>query len=151
MSNFDGYNSLSSQPNLANLYYMETKVETKRLFRTPGFVLPMLLFPVMFYAFFGIMFSMNNATMPTYLMATYATFGIIGPALFSFGVGIAVERGQGWFDLKEISPMPASAFILARVVLTLFCSSLVVMLLFFIGAMFGDVRLLHSQWVVLAT
>ena len=100
----------------------------------------------MFYTFFGILFSMNKATMPTYLMATYATFGIIGPALFSFGVGIAIERGQGWFDLKEISPMPASAYIISRIALTLIFSLIIIVLLFSFGAIFGEVRLLRIQW-----
>jgi ABC-2 type transport system permease protein len=129
---------------------MESKTETLRLFRTPEFSVPTLLFPIMFYTFFGILFSMNKAMMSTYLMATYATFGVIGPALFSFGVGIAIERGQGWFDLKEVSPMPGSAYIISRVVLTLIFSTIIVMLLFSIGAIFGGVRLFHAQWVLLA-
>ncbi len=128
---------------------MEAKTETTRLFRTPGFSIPTILFPIMFYTFFGILFSMNKATMPTYLMATYATFGVIGPALFSFGVGIAIERGQGWFDLKEISPMPASAYIVSRIMLTLIFSLIIISLLFLLGAVFGGVRLFHSQWLLM--
>jgi len=128
---------------------MEAKTETTRLFRTPGFSIPTILFPLMFYTFFGILFSMNKATMPTYLMATYATFGVIGPALFSFGVGIAIERGQGWFDLKEISPMPASAYIISRIILTLIFSLIIIILLFLLGAVFGEVRLFRSQWLLM--
>ena len=137
------------KPNLLNIYYMEAKTETTRLFRTPGFSVPTILFPIMFYTFFGILFSMDKATMPTYLMATYATFGIIGPALFSFGVGIAIERGQGWFDLKEVSPMPASSYIISRITLTLVFSLIIVILLFSIGAIFGGVRLFAYQWILM--
>jgi len=137
------------KPNLLNIYIMEAKTETTRLFRTPGFSIPTILFPLMFYTFFGILFSMNKATMPTYLMATYATFGVIGPALFSFGVGIAIERGQGWFDLKEISPMPASAYIISRIILTLIFSLIIIILLFLLGAVFGEVRLFRSQWLLM--
>ena len=43
------------------------------------------------------------AVVATYLLATYATFGVIGAALFGFGVGVAVERGQGWMLLKRAS------------------------------------------------
>lgn len=140
----------NNKPNLWNIYLMEAKTETMRLFRTPGFSIPTLLFPIMFYTFFGILFSMNKASMPTYLMATYATFGVIGPALFSFGVGIAIERGQGWFDLKEVSPMPASAYIFSRIALTFIFSILIIMLLFFIGAIFGGVQLMRWQWILMA-
>ncbi len=138
------------KPNLLNIYFLEAKTETLRLFRTPGFSIPALLFPIMFYTFFGIIFSMNPATMPTYLMITYAVFGIIGPALFSFGVGIAIERGQGWFDLKEVSPMPASSYIVSRISLTFIFSLAIIILLFTIAAIFGDVRLMHWQWISLA-
>jgi len=138
------------KPSLWKIYFLESKTETLRMLRTPGFSVPTLLFPVMFYTFFGIIFTMNAATMPTYLMVTYGVFGVIGPALFSFGVGIAVDRGQGWFDIKEVSPMPASAYIFARVVLTFLFSLAIVMLLFFMGAVFADVELLRSQWLLIA-
>lgn len=142
---------IDNKPNLINIFFMEAKTETTRLLRTPGFCIPTLLFPIMFYVFFGIIFSQNPATMPTYLMITYAVFGIIGPALFSFGVGIAIERGQGWFHLKEVSPMPASAYIVSRITLTFIFALAIVVLLFSIGAIFGDVRLLPWQWLSLAT
>ncbi len=137
------------KPNLLRIYLLEAKTESLRLMRTPGFSIPTLLFPIIFYTFFGIIFSMGQS-MPTYFMATYATFGVIGPALFSFGVGIAVERGQGWFDLKEVSPMPASAYIFARVALTFIFSIMIIMLLFLIGALLGGVELMRSQWILMA-
>jgi ABC-2 type transport system permease protein len=141
---------INEKPHLMNIFFLEAKTETMRLFRTPGFSIPTLLFPVMFYTFFGILFSMNAATMPTYLMITYAVFGVIGPALFSFGVGIAIERGQGWFDLKEVSAMPASAYVVSRVSLTFIFAAIIVVLLFAIGAVFGDVKLMPWQWSSLA-
>lgn len=141
---------IDEKPNLMNIFFLEAKTETLRLFRTPSFSIPTLLFPIMFYTFFGILFSMNAATMPTYLMITYAVFGVIGPALFSFGVGIAIERGQGWFDLKEVSAMPASAYIFSRILLTFIFATVIIGLLFTIGAIFGNVNLMLWQWVSLA-
>jgi len=140
----------NNRPNIFKIYYLEAKTETTRLFRTPGFMLPTLLFPLMFYVFFGVVFSMDPGTMPTYLMITYSVFGVIGPALFSFGVGIAIERGQGWFDLKEVSPMPASAYIVSRVTLTFIFSAAIILLLFGIAFAFGGVRLMIGQWLALA-
>jgi ABC-2 type transport system permease protein len=140
---------IDDKPNLLTIFVLESKTETLRVFRTPGFSIPSLLFPIIFYTFFGIIFSMNPATMPTYLMITYAVFGVIGPALFSFGVGIAIERGQGWFNLKEVSPMPASAYIFSRIILTFIFALLIILMLFAIAVIFGDVRLMLWQWVSL--
>ncbi|WP_244935400.1 ABC transporter permease [Parashewanella spongiae] len=129
---------------------MESKAELQRLIRTPAFSLPTILFPVMFYVFFGVVFSKNPSSAPTYLMITYCVFGIVGPALFSFGVGIAVERGQGWFHLKEVSPMPASAYIVSRIVLSAIFAVIIVLILFMIGATLGNVELPLIKWLSLA-
>lgn len=139
----------SDVPNMSRIYFMEAKSEILRVLRTPGFLVPSLIFPIMFYTFFGIIFTMSP-DMPTYMLATYGTFGVIGPALFSFGVGIAIERGQGWFDIKEVSPMPASAYILARIAVTFFFSFCTVFLLFSVGFLFGNVELQITQWLLLA-
>lgn len=141
--------TITEKPNLLKIYILEAKTEFMRLIRTPGFSIPTLLFPIMFYTFFGIVFSMSPA-MPTYLMVTYGVFGVIGPALFSFGVGIAVERGQGWFNLKEVSPMPASAYVFARVALTFIFSFIIICLLYFMAAVFAGVELYKSQWLLIA-
>ncbi len=134
---------------LLPIYWLESKMEVLKMWRSPGFAISSLLFPVMFYTFFGLLFTMNADNMSTYLLATYGTFGVIGPALMSFGVGVAVERGQGWFDVKEASPMPASAYIIARIAVSLVFSVAVIMCLFTLGATFGDVKLLQSQWLLL--
>lgn len=141
---------IGEQPNLFNIFFLESKNQTLRLLRTPGFSIPAILFPIMFYTFFGIIFSRPPVMMPTYLVITYAVFGVIGPALFSFGVGIAIERAQGWFDLKEVSPMPASAYIVSRIVMAFIFSLIIIVLLFAISTMFGGVRLMLWQWCSLA-
>lgn len=146
----DNIDTQMSTRQMFNVFFMESKAEVLKVLRSPGFTIPSLLFPIMFYLFFGVIFSMNPATMPTYLLATYGTFGVIGPALFSFGVGIAVERGQGWFDVKEASPMPASAYICSRISVTLLFSTTIIVLLFSVGAIFGGVRLYSGQWLLLA-
>lgn len=141
-------NALS--PNLFNIYRIETSMETRRMLRSPGFAIPALLFPIMFYVFFGILFNTGGINAPTYLLASYGTFGVIGPALFSFGVGIAVERGQGWFDVKESSPMPASAYLVARVGVTTIFAIVIILSLFTIAAVFANVRLMSAQWLMMA-
>lgn len=139
----------TTSPNILHIYYLESKIQLLKMVRTLGFSIPTLLFPIIFYTFFGIIFSMSDS-MPTYVMVTYSVFGIMGPALFSFGVDIAIERGQGWFDMKEVSPMPASAYIISRIFLALIFSLIVVMLLFTMAALFAEVKLYTVQWVLIA-
>lgn len=48
------------------------------------------------------------------MLAGYCCFGMIGAALFGIGVGLATERAAGWLELKRASPMPAAAYLLAK-------------------------------------
>ena len=101
----------------ARAYALEAKYEFLKLLRMPGYAIPSIAFPAMFYLLFGVVFGgrgLGGATMATYLIATYGAFGVIGAALFGFGVGVAVERGQGWMMLKRASPMPPMAFFVAK-------------------------------------
>jgi len=91
------------------LYAKEAKYEIVKYARIPIFALSTILFPVMFYVLFGIVMAPSGASRAeaaTYLLATMACYGVMGVAMFSFGVGIAMERGQGWLQMKRASPMP---------------------------------------------
>ncbi|MDN4503568.1 ABC transporter permease [Alteromonadaceae bacterium BrNp21-10] len=134
---------------LLRLYWLETLSEWRKTIRQPGFAIPALLFPVMFYIFFGVIFSQGTNT-SSYMLVTYGVFGIVGPALFSFGVGMAVERGQGWMDLKQASPMPPSAQIIARVLVSMLFATIIIVSLFVIAYTLGGVRLALWQWMSLA-
>ena len=73
-----------------NLYYKEARYDLLSIMRTPGFVLPALAFPLMFYLFFGVFFRAGAGA--DYLLVTYSCFGIMGPAMFNFAAGIASDR-----------------------------------------------------------
>lgn len=141
--------NLSMQQNL-NMYRLETKFEWLKTIRNPAFALPVVLFPVLFYLFFGVLFNHDNVEGSIYLLCTYGVFGIMGPALFSFGAGLATERGQGWLNIKEASPMPPSAQIFARIAVSIFFSLLIVLLLGTVATLLGGVRLSLGQALILA-
>ncbi len=133
------------------IYFLEAKTEFLKAFRMPAFAVPSLVFPLMFYVFFALVFNRGgmNGQMPAYLLATYGVFGIIGPAIFSFGVGVAIEKDQGWLALKQCSPMPISAYFFARIVTAMLFALIIVISLFVIGAVFGEVRMSNMQWAAM--
>src|SRR5262245_6621020 len=114
-------------------YLLEAKYELLKVARMPAYAIPSIAFPVMFYVLFGLALGggrgAGGTTMATYLIASYGAFGVIGASLFGFGVGIAVERGQGWMILKRATPMPPFAYFLAKLfVCTIFASVIVLSL-----------------------
>lgn len=123
-------------------YLLEIKYEFLKALRLPAYSLPTLLFPVFFYLFFGVMFGAKQAgpvSMSTYLVATYGTFGVIGAALFGFGVSVAVERGQGWLEQKRTTPMPIASYFVSKLAMAMIFSAIIVILLFIMGTTVGNV------------
>lgn len=125
-------------------YLLEIKYEFLKALRLPAYSIPTLLFPLFFYFFFGVMFGMKQTgtiKMAAYLIATYGTFGVIGAALFGFGVSVAVERGQGWLEVKRTTPMPMASYFVAKMAMAMIFSAIIVIMLFVIGITVGGVQM----------
>jgi ABC-2 type transport system permease protein len=132
------------------VYRTEAWQEFLKLIRLPIFAVTTIALPLMFYVIFGITFAGEQARgvgMTTYMLVTYGAFGVIGAALFGFGVSVAVERGQGWMRLKRVAPMPPLAYFVAKVVMSLAVATIIVLAMFTLGALVGGVRLDPQQWV----
>ena len=136
---------------IARIYLLEAKYELVKIFRLPAFLIPAIGFPLMFYTLFGLVLPMSKKgfQLSMYLLATYGAFGVIGIALFALGVGVAMERGQGWLAVKRASPMPLSAYFFGKYAMTVALSTLLLVLLVTLGVVFGSVRMPASHWVAL--
>lgn len=132
------------------VYLREAEFQFWSVLRMPGFTLPTLLFPTMFYIFFGLAFGKSSDQQTTYMLATLGTFGIMAPALFGFGVGVASEREQGVLALKRVAPMPPMAYLFAKIVMAMLFALIIAILLFLLSALFGGVALPRSEWWLLA-
>jgi len=134
------------------IHFLEAKFELLKTARTPAFVVPTVLLPMAFYAFFGLaMQASPGASLPLSLIATYAAFGSISTALFAFGVGFAMERSRGWLTLKRATPMPLSALFAARAVVSMVFAFLTTLGLVLLGVAFGGVHLTAVQIALLFT
>lgn len=130
------------------IYRKEAWYDLLSAWRTPGFVLPALLFPVLFYGFFGVMLA--GAENADYMLVTYGCFGIMGPAMFNFAMNIASDRAHGWLTLKQLSPMPLGAYLAAKLVTSAVFSLVIIVLLYSVAAFIGGVQLAIGQWLALA-
>lgn len=140
----------SGGPNV-RMYLLEARSEFLRMWRTPGAVVPMLAFPVMFYAFFGVVMAggPHGPEHSVFSLAGLGSFGVMGPGLFGFGAGFAIDRGLGWLQLKQATPMPALAYLLAKVAMAVLFCSIVIVLLFAMAAFLARVQLQPGQWLQL--
>jgi ABC-2 type transport system permease protein len=136
---------------MPNVYLLEAKMEFLKSLRMKSYSLATVLFPTMFYCFFVLSMGQSKdfTPMARYTLATYGAFGVMGATLFAFGVGVAVERGLGWLQVKRASPMPPAAYFLAKGVTALSFGAIVVALLCGLGAAFGGVRMPVWQWLAM--
>ncbi len=139
------YRNQTTAAHTALLYAREIRYEFLRNLRNKGFSLAVIGFPAMFYLLFGV--SNRGQTLHAgesvakYLLAGYAGFGTVGAALFGIGVGLAFERTSGWLDLKRSSPMPPLAYLVARCVMAVLFSLIIVSLLCALGVAAAGVHL----------
>jgi ABC-2 type transport system permease protein len=141
----------SQATSLFRLQAIETGHSLLQVWRLPAFSVPTLLFPLMFYALFGLLLpsQTGNAAPAHYLLATYGAFAVIGPALFGFGVGLALDEEMGWLRLKRVSPMPMAVHFIARVLTSMVFALAVVLALSGLAALAGGVRLEAERWLLL--
>jgi ABC-2 type transport system permease protein len=133
---------------LLNAYVQEARAECLRYFRSPGFLLPVTLFPTMFYLLFGIVMNHNaDANAARYLLASYGVFGVMSPGLFGFGVSLAIERENGLLTLKRALPMPPGAYLLGKMAMAMLAAGTVIVLLIALATGLAHVQLTVSQAV----
>jgi ABC-2 type transport system permease protein len=134
-----------SPSHTATIYLKEAKYEFLKNLRLRVYTASVISFPLMFYVLFGLLLyakeSIGSTHLPTYMIATYGTFGVMGASLFGTASGLAADRGLGWLQVKRASPMPPFAYFAAKVILSMIFSAIVVSLLLLLGISFGGVRM----------
>jgi ABC-2 type transport system permease protein len=123
-------------------YLEEARSECLRYMRAPAFMLPIMLFPAMFYLLFGVLMAKSGgADAARYLLASYGVFGVMSPGLFGFGVSLALERDGGLLAFKRALPMPPGAYLLGKMMMAMAAAAVVILLLLAMAVSLGHVRL----------
>jgi len=132
----------------ARIFRKETQYEFVKMLRTKAFSLSVIGFPVMFYLLFGT--SNRHGMFARYLMPSYSCMGVVSACLFGIGMGIAMERAQGWLELKQASPMPRLAYLGAKLVSCAAFALVIVAALVTLSVTVGGVSLTAGEAVKLA-
>lgn len=134
---------------------IEAVCELRKTLRMRVFALMALGFPLVFYLMFGVALAgsrtMGGRSFAAPMLGTYGAFGVIGAALFTFGVNVAVERAQGWLLLKRATPMPPVVYVLGKVLASLVFCAVIAITLGACAALLGHVHLTPVRWIAFAT
>ncbi len=129
-----------------NLYVISSLLQLKAVFRIPAFWIPVLVFPPMLYSMFA---AGGSGPAADYPMASFAVFGVIGVALFQFGVSIAQDRETYWERYRRTLPGAFGPRMVAQLVSALVFSFLVVLLVFLAAIIMSEPTLNVGQFVIL--
>jgi ABC-2 type transport system permease protein len=130
-------------------YLIEAKYTLLSTLRIPAFSIPMLGLPVFLYLLLGVAVFGSQAeddpNIAVYLFSGFLVFAISGPGLFGFGVSLAVERQYGTLNLKRAQPVPPAAYLLAKMIMAMACTGIVILLLIPLAVGFGHIQLTAGQ------
>jgi ABC-2 type transport system permease protein len=127
-------------------YIEEARSECLRYLRAPSFMLPVMLFPTMFYLLFGMVMNHHAGyDAARYMLASYGVFGVMSPGLFGFGVSLAAERDNGLLTLKRALPMPPGAYLLGKMLMAMLAAGVVIVLLLAMALLWAQVQLSLGQ------
>jgi ABC-2 type transport system permease protein len=130
-------------------YLHEARCEMARMLREPAFGIPVIAFPAMFYLLFAVVLNRGGGGAAQYLLASYGAFGVIGAAMFGFGVTIANDREQGYLRLRRALPLPPGSLLLAKTAMAMLFAAVISLVLALLARGVAGVSLSPSQWGLL--
>ncbi len=138
---------------LGPMLLQQARSEFIKLWRIPMFSIPTLVFPVLLFLLFGAPNAQETlpggVSLGKYVMASFAAYGVLGIAFFSFGIGVASERGQGWTKLVRATPVPPWVYFAGKGAMALLFATLLLLMLFSVAAVVAGVRMAPGEWATL--
>ena len=123
------------------------RVDFLDLLRWPGYIVPTVAFPAMFFALFDLPFARRSADVANFTMLAFIVFAVVGVTLFQFGVGIAQERGRPWERYLRTLPASAGVRFAARIATAMLFGMMTAGVVALVARLFTPVDLSLAQWL----
>jgi ABC-2 type transport system permease protein len=125
--------------------------EIKRLRRNRRYLILTIAFPVLLYLLVG----KNTSTaygvsFKAFYMVAMATFGALSGAFNNNTIRISQERKEGWIRQLRLTPLPSSAYVVAKLIASMVTSVPAIAIVFILGNAYGGVDMPIWKWIVLA-
>jgi ABC-2 type transport system permease protein len=128
-----------------------TQAEINRLRRNRRYLIFTVGLPVILYLLiakqgkdaYGVAFT-------AYYMVAMASFGAFAGALNGNAIRISEERRAGWIRQLRLTPLPANAYVVAKILTSMATTIPSVVIVLLLGRFYGDVHLAIGTWIVIA-
>lgn len=125
--------------------------DVREYLRVPEFMVGVVAVPIILYAMFGSTTgpdpTLPDGTPVAAMMAgSFAAYGIVSLAIFTFGVDVASERGTGWLRTRRVTPLPAWSYFGAKIVMAILFSAMILIGVTTLAVTMGNVILPIATW-----
>jgi ABC-2 type transport system permease protein len=129
-----------------------TQAEISRLRRNKRYLLFTIGLPVVLYLIIAKQVGATAYGVPfaAYYMVAMATFGSFSGALNGNAIRISEERKVGWIRQLRLTPLPANAYVVAKILTSMATTIPSVVVVLLLGRFYGGVHLAAWQWLVVA-
>lgn len=125
--------------------------EINRLRRNRRYLIFTVGLPVMLYLVLGKTSATEyGVSFKAFYMVAMATFGALSGAFNNNTIRISQERKDGWIRQLRLTPLPANAYVVAKLIASMVTSVPAIALVFIIGNAYGGVDMPIWKWSVLA-
>jgi ABC-2 type transport system permease protein len=126
------------------------KAEVNRLRRNRRYFIFTLLFPVVLYLAIGKQHaSAYGVDFKAFYMLAMATLGAFSGALTGNAQRIAQEKKDGWIRQLRLTPLPANAYVISKILVSMVITVPTVLIVLLLGRFYGNVHLPLWQWLVI--
>jgi ABC-2 type transport system permease protein len=126
-----------------------TRAEINRLRRNRRYFFFTIGFPVLLYLIVAKQGkSAYGVDFAAYYMVAMATFGSFSGALQGNSIRISEERKVGWIRQLRLTPLPANAYVVAKLLTSMATTIPSVLVVFLLGRFYGGAHLPLWQWIV---
>src|ERR1039457_5190019 len=116
------------------------KAEISRLRRNKRYMIFTVALPVMFYLIFGKQKAQGyQVSFAAFYMVGMASFGAFSGALNNNAMRISQERKDGWVRQLRLTPLPASAYVVAKVLASMATTVPSILVVFLLGRFYSGV------------
>ena len=140
---------------MARTLLLQVRAELIKFWRVPVFAFFSIGLPLIIFTFFGLRNATETIsphlaiTVGAYVMASMGAYTVGNVMVFSFGMAVAVERGQKQDVLLRASPLPPAIYLLAKVINAIIFALLALIVLFVFAHFAASVSLPAGTWAAL--
>src|SRR6202050_5485135 len=129
-----------------------TQAELRRLLRNRRYFVLTIAFPVVLYLLVGkqVTAKAYGVQWAAYYMVSMATFGAFAGALTGNAQRISQEKKEGWIRQLRLTPLPANAYVIAKVLTSMVTTVPSILIVFLLGSFYGHVQMPIWKWVACA-